>query len=703
MKSVLIQLFFIVLASCFAIESHASDFRVTAPATWKKSYGDKNLSIYRNVRSTRRQTVTTQVLALDSAYDELNLRRRIEDISSARANLMQRFGLNGYYLLGVDKIPRENSRPSHYWSVRSYYRDFLGNRIETFERQFVIERKMWVVTYLTAAPSDEVNSEAVLDQFQPVYPKARNPASETFANSAGGSTQNSAAPMSTPDPKVSENVKRCRTADDMSFSRLLRSGVGLPTSCGWGWLLGVWGVATSGGSILRFIDRYTDMFSSNYRDQVNAMAGTILSEITSNGTEFFARVAEQIWNKAEETLGDFVHCKKPSEMITDVCYILSHLNPGLVLKIAAKVPLAASETMEFAAVARTALGRGKAVEETKLIENKPGLRVHEAPESGIKVTVRDQPPAPNTAAVIAGKSEKAEPKQSSEIGKTLAKPLANSATAYFGAGFLDPKDRFNSASLKMMAEKVPDLKKWMLAEHRGSYYPWSSILDDFKNLGPGFEQLVVDPVLVQNREAFLEFMTKNPGIKDPWRAREAYIASTPKVTVYRAMMLSDDDLKAVEAQGILANGVRGFEQYYRDHGTVPPGMMAGRREAMIQHTRKKTENSPFISVSKHPDLAIAVAQEHGDPSKQTYLFEIEVHQAELKRDYYVTADEWQHVVVTTPDGRKKSLELDDNIEQFLFLSTPPFTKKPVSGSYKFYRDRKDVDHPTYPGKSRKAP
>lgn len=150
------------------------------------------------------------------------------------------------------------------------------------------------------------------------------------------------------------------------------------------------------------------------------------------------------------------------------------------------------------------------------------------------------------------------------------------------------------------------------------------VVNELNLLGRNFEQLCVDPGIVNNLHTFALFVLNNRSLKnDPWKARQAFSDSLGSVRVYRAIAVPNETQAAdLKAQGSVSEEVRSPRQpkqhfkYIFNEGksnkienSIPGGSMneffveqiQGNESVNIGYAQR------LISTSYYPELSTAVA------------------------------------------------------------------------------------------------
>jgi len=237
-----------------------------------------------------------------------------------------------------------------------------------------------------------------------------------------------------------------------------------------------------------------------------------------------------------------------------------------------------------------------------------------------------------------------------------------------------------------------------------------------RQLGPRFDELLVDPGLVLRIEAFADFVRANRlNDANPWRARLLFSSSLGARTVYRALALTDEERQNILRAGIfstLALKTRGlvrrdlpklpflgapadlFRDFDGGKGSAklhigmdgeefvlkryvletPPGIFPIAKAFDLKLSALLIE-SPVLSVAEKPEIALAAAKPYlgNNPGKQLVLFELEVPELDL---LYPQNEHEPHAVVanksagsliriTNPEGNHTTYTYGREAESFL--------------------------------------
>ena len=380
----ILTLFFTQLAAANTAKNLDSNFLVETPRQWVLDDDtEPGISIYKNSAKGSYERITLQVLDRKGTSLKFasELTKHLRQISELREAYFAQFGLVSYNILAIDQKPNpflnvaaQRQPGSGKMSIlQARFRDFQNVETQTLERQYQRGDKLLIVTYILKAPAlnDPERAERILNAFIPNYKSNRAPASELVTASAAvrpGEDVSTAVPdienLDMDNPAVQKMcadvpADQRRTKSDLGFSYALPSFL----KNSWGCMSGVgsnlWSIVKGVGSLTVAAAKYLNPFSNEYADQVTASLGVVGSEIKNNPTAFVRRLGTQIYLSASKEMRE-LPCYKPAIQWQKICSIASNLIPaGLVIKVAARVPLVASESAKLNAAIRDGLGAKK--------------------------------------------------------------------------------------------------------------------------------------------------------------------------------------------------------------------------------------------------------------------------------------------------------------------------------------------------------
>lgn len=193
-----------------------------------------------------------------------------------------------------------------------------------------------------------------------------------------------------------------------------------------------------------------------------------------------------------------------------------------------------------------------------------------------------------------------------------------------------------------------------------------------KSIGPGFEKLLVDPGLLQHLDDFVAYM-KIHRFEDPWEARDNFARfGVPQVEVYRGVALSDAELKQVLSEGLLSE----FFRLPNPPENLRYGEVVVNRWVNLDMwiSYRMTIALPFVSVTRYPEIASAMAKEYQAPGKTVHVFKSVMSEVDL-----IAIDDRNGIWPPRGDSSKrissdginfKTVAHDRKLESFVFWGIP---------------------------------
>mgnify|MGYP001569858018 CR=1 FL=1 len=222
-----------------------------------------------------------------------------------------------------------------------------------------------------------------------------------------------------------------------------------------------------------------------------------------------------------------------------------------------------------------------------------------------------------------------------------------------------------------------------------------------RELGVDFLCLALDPGIANRLDDFIEFVQKNLDLRfqSPDSIRKSFSDHLGKETVYRALMLTDDELENIRGKQMLPSGMNDKSKFKRDltemfspfssyqlkaYPTTPM------QEIMARLSPFKVEgttmmpfyfmgNSNILSVSGYPEVGLSIAYHDGHqyeiPGKNLYLFELNIPMISLIKQeglFEINNDGMDLKI-----GDKIVKSGDPNKEMFVFYGLDPNSVKGV--------------------------
>lgn len=372
MRSVAFILVACLLAILAVRPAGAALFKVDTPTTWKKVFSaGEDKQIYFNSQSKHAERIVLQMEAISQLQDgdEGLSSSRKNEFSQRRSEFFAASGLHGYTVFEIENRNQKSRDHRRLTVIRSRYQDLRGADVQMLERQYLIGHRLYTVTYLIDAPAlnDSARAEFVMDQFLPLPTSSREPASEAVQsapvgpNTPSSSALKNAIPGQIKELEMSDpanqkycaafchdDPSKCRNLGEPSFDESLKESSML--NKGWGCLVGlkdgVWGMAQGVYDIVAFAVNYGASLVTGgvYSAQVHAAVGAVAAEFVKEPAAFTERIASAIAGFIGQSLGDFFYCANNQEQWRQICDVGTNLIPvGIVIKMAAKIPLVAKE------------------------------------------------------------------------------------------------------------------------------------------------------------------------------------------------------------------------------------------------------------------------------------------------------------------------------------------------------------------------
>lgn len=191
--------------------------------------------------------------------------------------------------------------------------------------------------------------------------------------------------------------------------------------------------------------------------------------------------------------------------------------------------------------------------------------------------------------------------------------------------------------MKDIVNSQPNLEEF--AKNRyGDFGPLA--LNRLKNLCQQYDSLIVFPGLILKLEDFEKYVIENKlECGGPWQAAQAFSDSLGKVTVYRAINLSDDEFENVRKNGIESDAIRkNSDLKAYNNISFPFELLRRVRNQQVRFKPNLADRT--VSLSFDPEISRTVAFAYGEykdiDKKNMYLFKIEM--PKLEDLYFSPAD-----------------------------------------------------------------
>lgn len=206
----------------------------------------------------------------------------------------------------------------------------------------------------------------------------------------------------------------------------------------------------------------------------------------------------------------------------------------------------------------------------------------------------------------------------------------------------------------------------------------SEVFHKLMGLGREFLPLMAEPGIVLRLNAFVEFA--RPRIAEGIHRDEIVrqFSSHLGVTrVYRALYLTPEQAEAIRVRGMTPRS------FVNSTPEMTADLISSRGYIQLLEDRKSGKNiesSPFLSMTSHREVAIAVALDFAAPGLKLYVFTLDLPQLSLvdfspysrfiprKDSGFHDADE---IAVIFKNGKRKYFDNDSRLESFVLGKIEP--------------------------------
>jgi len=156
----------------------------------------------------------------------------------------------------------------------------------------------------------------------------------------------------------------------------------------------------------------------------------------------------------------------------------------------------------------------------------------------------------------------------------------------------------------------------------------------FAEQNPHLSQLNLDQGIVTHLPEFIKFL-KSQEISDYLAAKESFKQYLGSRTLWRGMVLTDEELEKTRTQGIESDFLRKSREMPSAIENFEANVLSVYfNEVVERHFHGENYWSPMVSVSSHKDVAIAVGNHFGrrsltEEGKNLYLFKIQIPEIDL--------------------------------------------------------------------------
>ncbi len=215
---------------------------------------------------------------------------------------------------------------------------------------------------------------------------------------------------------------------------------------------------------------------------------------------------------------------------------------------------------------------------------------------------------------------------------------------------------------------------------------WSSpeiptIYGKFRNDYPHLAQLSLDMGVMTHLPELIELLSE-PGNEnlDHKIIREKLKERLGHQTMWRGMMLTEEEMEYIKKHGIMSPSARGLKSTEQPKEQFEANILSTYANELVErHFHGENLNTPFISVSAHEDVAIAVGRCFGKKSEERklYLFKLDVPKIDcisytehgIKMPYKL--ENSPQKLSISIDGDENTYDFDKDAESYLFWKINP--------------------------------
>ncbi|MFH1173499.1 MAG: hypothetical protein V1725_00005 [archaeon] len=264
-------------------------------------------------------------------------------------------------------------------------------------------------------------------------------------------------------------------------------------------------------------------------------------------------------------------------------------------------------------------------------------------------------------------------------------------------------DRSNLTSLleNSVNHKRNEIIEAVISSYSGSAYGdanWTKVISArgdsperttihgiFAQQNPHLAQLNLDQGVVTHLPEFVDFL-KSQDQSDYLAARESFKKYLGSKTVWRGMVLSDEEAEKMRHEGIESDFLRKSGEMSSTIENFEANLLSVYFDEVVErHFHGENYWSPLVSVSSHQDVAIAVGRHFGgrtltEEGKNLHLFKIQIpeidliyyteHAARLPGKLQDSVRNGTHLHVSV-NGTESSFPWDKHTESYVMYKINP--------------------------------
>lgn len=213
-----------------------------------------------------------------------------------------------------------------------------------------------------------------------------------------------------------------------------------------------------------------------------------------------------------------------------------------------------------------------------------------------------------------------------------------------------------------------------------------TIYGRFIQLYPEFAQLSLDAGFITHLPEFMEMKEKGEIKSTDFKgARNELKKKLGYKILYRGTMLTDEELQSVKENGLMSPLTGHIQKSDQPRDEFEAKVLSTNINYSIEaHFHGENYLTPYLSVSGHEDVAIAVGRHFGkrEPGRKFYLFKLRVPVIDtisyrkhgVKTPYKIQEmidRNPDHSLAVSVDGKEGKYKWDEDVESYIFWKIDP--------------------------------
>jgi hypothetical protein len=213
-----------------------------------------------------------------------------------------------------------------------------------------------------------------------------------------------------------------------------------------------------------------------------------------------------------------------------------------------------------------------------------------------------------------------------------------------------------------------------------------TVYGKFRERYPEFAKLSLDAGFITHLSEFMEMLEKGEIMSTGFEgARNELKEKLGYKIIYRGMMLTDEELQSVKNNGLMSPVSRHIQKSEQPKLEFEAKVISTNINYSIEaHFHGENYTTPYLSVSGHEDVAIAVGRHFGkrEPGSKFYLFKLKVPVIDLisyQEHGVKTPYKLKEMIDRNPDyslavsvnGKDGKYKWDEDVESYVFWKIDP--------------------------------